>query len=680
MSKSLQPYVPSAPSTSLSHTALHSEASLPPHFDNKKKTLSTRMLMLLAGIVTIGLGFAITIGLLIWQSTQQQKSDAQQYLTQTAYTNSYLVQRKLDLALTVARNLGQSVLSLRDSGHADREMADTLLKNALQNHPDFLSMSLAWEPNAFDGNDALFAGQPEQDPKGRYVRYVDRDTTGNVVLHNLTDYETPGSGDYYLLPRKMKQDVILEPYSYPYNGVDVLLTSIAVPIVVDGTFLGSVTADFSLDTLQQLINAIKPYKGTGYAELLSQSGAYIAYPDKALITKPAVNAERLLKSVSQGVSVRTSAENTLLKTASYDLTIPVTIGNTGTPWILGLSAPIDVVLAETERQRNIALLLMVVSIIVVSAALGLIFTRKVLRPIGGEPAEAARVALSVANGQLTNTIHVQPNDTSSLFYAIHTMQNQLRDIAQQLLTTSESVSLAATEIAAGNIDLASRTEQQAAALQQTAASMEQITATVKLNADNAHSATELTQNATDIAQRGNTIVGQVVNIMGDIDDSSRKIADITSIINSIAFQTNILALNAAVEAARAGEQGRGFAVVASEVRNLAQRSAAAVKDITALIGESSSRVKNGVELVQNAGHTMEEMLHAITSVKTIMDDIVAASDEQSRGISQVTQAVHEMDGVTQQNAALVQEATAAATSLDEQARQLALTVKVFRLS
>lgn len=677
MSKSLLPYLtPSA----LTTDDTRNTADTPHAASSQKKPLSTRMLMLLAGIVTIGMGFAITIGLLVWQSTQQQKAGVEQYLMQTAATNTYRAKQKVDLALTVARDLGQSVLSLRNAGHADRDMADALLKTALQTHPEFLSMSLAWEPNAFDGQDAQFAGKPDQDPKGRYVRYVDRDPTGNVVLHNLIDYETPGAGDYYLLPRKLKKDVILEPYSYPYNGVEVLLTSIAVPIVVEGKFLGSVTSDFALDTLQALINSVKPYRGHGYAQLLSQSGVYISHPDKALVGKKAANADFLIDTVKKGTAFLAEPDNPVLDAAAYDVVVPVTLGNTDTPWILGLSAPVDVALAEIMHQRNIALLLMVISIIVVSSVLGVIFTRKVLQPIGGEPAEATQIALSVANGRLTNNIPTRHNDTSSLFYAISTMQSQLRDIVQQLLTTSESVSHEASEIAAGNLDLAARTDEQAAALQQTAASMEQITSTVKQNADNAHSATALTQNATDIAHRGNKIVNQVVSIMGEIDDSSRKIADITSIINGIAFQTNILALNAAVEAARAGEQGRGFAVVANEVRSLAQRSASAVKDITALIGESASRVQNGVDLVQNAGHTMEEMLEAVTSVKAIMDDIVAASDEQSRGISQVTQAVHEMDGVTQQNATLVQEASAAAAALEEQARQLAVTVKVFQLS
>ena len=265
-----------------------------------KKPMRTRTLRLMVGLITISLGYIITVGLLSWQSANQQREIARRYLQQTASTDGYLARQKLDTALQAARDLGQSMISLREAGHADRKLADTLLQNALKSHPDFLSMSLAWEPDAFDGKDEDLAAKEGQDPDGRYVRYVDRDTSGNVVLHNLTDYETPGSGDYYLLPRKLQKEVILEPYSYPYNGVDTLLTSIAVPIMVDGKFLGSVTADFSLQTLQTLVNSIKPYQGTGYAMLFSQSGNYISSPKKDQITHKLENDPSLLKSIQTG--------------------------------------------------------------------------------------------------------------------------------------------------------------------------------------------------------------------------------------------------------------------------------------------------------------------------------------------------------------------------------------------
>ncbi|MDP1646522.1 MAG: methyl-accepting chemotaxis protein, partial [Thiobacillus sp.] len=244
----------------------------------------------------------------------------------------------------------------------------------------------------------------------------------------------------------------------------------------------------------------------------------------------------------------------------------------------------------------------------------------------------------------------------------------------------DAINTASKEIAAGNNDLSQRTEQQASSLEETASSMEELTSTVKQNADNAKQANQLAIGASNVAGKGGAVVGQVVHTMSSINESSRKIVDIISVIDGIAFQTNILALNAAVEAARAGEQGRGFAVVAAEVRNLAQRSAAAAKEIKTLIGDSVDKVENGSKLVAEAGSTMEEIVNAIKRVTDIMAEISAASSEQSAGIEQVNQAVGQMDEITQQNAALVEQATAAAESLQEQAGKLAQLVDTFKLS
>lgn len=286
----------------------------------------------------------------------------------------------------------------------------------------------------------------------------------------------------------------------------------------------------------------------------------------------------------------------------------------------------------------------------------------------------------IASGQLGQPItDFGRNCVGRLFPLLRDVQTSLVNTVQTIRSSTDGIYHGAAEISAGNTDLSSRTEQQAAALEETAASMEQLTATVKHNADNAHHASQLAASASATAKKGGLLVADVVNTMNEISASSRKIADITTVINSIAFQTNILALNAAVEAARAGEQGRGFAVVASEVRNLAQRSAQAAKEIDGLINESVNRVSSGSALVESAGVTMDEIVRSITNVTDLMGEIASASDEQSKGISQVGQAVAEMDSVTQQNAALVQEASRAAASLEEQATQLNRAVAVFKL-
>ncbi|ORM65575.1 methyl-accepting chemotaxis protein [Pantoea rwandensis] len=286
----------------------------------------------------------------------------------------------------------------------------------------------------------------------------------------------------------------------------------------------------------------------------------------------------------------------------------------------------------------------------------------------------------IASGDLTQNIAVEGrNEMSQLAASLHEMQQSLVSTVSNVRDGSDAIFTGASEISAGNNDLSARTEEQAASLEQTAASMEQLTATVKQNAENARQASQLALNASDTARKGGEVVDGVVKTMHDIAGSSKKIADIISVIDGIAFQTNILALNAAVEAARAGEQGRGFAVVAGEVRNLAQRSAQAAKEIKGLIEDSVNRVNSGSQLVGTAGETMNDIVGAVTRVTDIMGEIASASDEQSRGIDQVGQAVTEMDRVTQQNASLVEESAAAAASLEDQASRLSQSVAVFRV-
>jgi methyl-accepting chemotaxis protein-1 (serine sensor receptor) len=327
-------------------------------------------------------------------------------------------------------------------------------------------------------------------------------------------------------------------------------------------------------------------------------------------------------------------------------------------------------------QRN-SLLAGCLAVVVAAALAGVFITRSITVPINA----AVQVAESVAEGDLTSSIKPRSQDEiGRLLTAMAHMQDGLVRVVSSVREGSSGIAFASAEIAQGNYDLSARTEQQASALEQTAASMEELSATVKQNADNARQANQLAMDASTVAARGGAVVSKVVETMKGINDSSKKISDIISVIDSIAFQTNILALNAAVEAARAGEQGRGFAVVASEVRNLAGRSAEAAKEIKFLINASVERVDLGTSQVNEAGSTMDEVVTSIRRVTNIMAEISAASSEQASGVSQVGEAVVQMDQATQQNAALVEEMAAAAGSLKSQANELVQVVAVFKLN
>jgi len=334
-----------------------------------------------------------------------------------------------------------------------------------------------------------------------------------------------------------------------------------------------------------------------------------------------------------------------------------------------------------SKVRSVLTITIVTALVVILAlaAVSWFVVRTIWQQLGGEPEYAREIARAVAQGDLAMEIRTEPGDNTSLLAALKEMRTRLAGMVAGIKTSAETIALASSEIASGNADLASRTESQAGSLEHTTRAVEALTDTVRANAANANQANQLVVSASDIATRGGEVVGNVVSTMGSINESSRKIVDIISVIDGIAFQTNILALNAAVEAARAGEQGRGFAVVAGEVRTLAQRSAAAAREIKELIGDSVAKVHAGTALVDQAGATMEQIVASVRKVHDIMAEITEAGQRQSEGIEQIGQAIVAMDQMTQQNSALVEQASAAAESLTDQTGQLSAELAVFKL-
>jgi len=627
-----------------------------------------------AATALVVLSLAVTATVIGVRSSSSAEAAAMNLARTSAREVAGALQSRIIGNLSAVINLSGAMRQTRANNQTlGRDQINEMVKATLLGSEDLIGAAVTWEPNALDGKDAEFAGKlPYYDATGRYLPYWTRASGGGTHVEPIVFDSAPGANDWYDIPKKSGKVFFTEPYNYPVDGKPTLMASLVSPIMIEGQFRGVASADFMLTRLTAILKELKVIEGAQLS-LISNGGLYASHTDVARLGKKAEDLPAAaLEQVRKGQAYE--YEDSV---GMVHLLQPLTIHADAPPWSVQLIFPKSVALAPA---RELLWYTLGVSLLC-AIATALVLITVVFRLTAPLRALGERMSgLSSGDADLSVKLEVQGNDELAVIgNGFNQFVGKIHDVLVQVSASAENVARGSAEISQGNTDLSARTEHQASALEQTAASIDELTGTVKENAENARQANQLAEAASEVAQRSGSVVTQVVATMASINESSNKIVDIISVIDGIAFQTNILALNAAVEAARAGEQGRGFAVVATEVRNLAQRSAAAAKEIKELIDDSVDKVAAGSRLVDEAGSTMDEVVASVRRVTEIMSEITVATVEQSDGIAQVNQAIVEMDGVTQQNAALVEQAAAAAESLQEQAHHLEQAVSVFRL-
>ena len=505
-----------------------------------------------------------------------------------------------------------------------------------------------------------------------YIGYADKHAVFSQQRNRAPDYD-PTKRPWYQLASSSKGPVLTAPYTSASTGK--LLVTFAEAITKDGQVAAVAAADVLLDSVVADVVAIKPTPNS-YAFLVDLGGKIIAHPNDKLRLKPLSDLDAAITPQSLAAAMAANSHQELALDGRKQMLFAARVA--GTDWLLVVAVDRADALASLTAMLASSGVMAVVVTILAALVLGALISR-VLRRLS--VVQRALEEIADGDGDLTRRLdtHGSTDELGRISAAFNRFVDKVEHVMLDIREASHTIHAATRDIASGNMDLSQRTESQASSLEQTAAAMEQLTSSVRHNADNAHQANELSQSASEIAGRGGAMVEQVVQTMSAINASSQKIVDIISVIDGIAFQTNILALNAAVEAARAGEQGRGCAVVASEVRSLAQRSATAAKEIKVLISDSVEQVRAGEQTVSEAGSTIRSVVESVRKVSDVVAEITSASREQSQGIQQTNDAVAHMDQATQQNAALVEEAAAGAQQLQEQAARLAEVVALFRL-
>lgn len=545
------------------------------------------------------------------------------------------IKAELEVAMITARSLAQTLSGIKDENNPvelGRDEVNSILKIVLDRNPEFVGTYTAWETNAFDEMDRGYKNDEGHDATGRFIPYWNRNDAGEIAVEALIDYEKEGPGDYYQLPKKTKAECIIDPYVYPVQGQDTLITSLVVPILVKDSFYGIAGIDLRLDFLQKMTdNAKDLYDGTAKIVLISYNGTLAGVTGQVdLVGK---HMQKVHEDWEEDIGyIQKGQKRVELDEGRIAVFIPIKIGQTTTPWCVNILIPQEKVAAKADVQMRNAMKnmwkMIAISVVCVLAALFLMWF--VARNIAG-PIKRVIVGLS--------------------------------ENADQVSSASNQVSSSSQQLAEGSAE-------QAASIEETSSSLEEMSSMTKQNADNATQADNLMKEANLVVNKANDSMGKLTTSIDKISKASEETSKIIKTIDEIAFQTNLLALNAAVEAARAGEAGAGFAVVADEVRNLAMRAAEAAKNTADLIEGTVKKVKEGGDLVATTNGAFNEVAESSTKVGELVGEIAAASNEQAKGIEQVNTAVVEMGKVVQSNAASAEESAAASEEMNAQAEQM----------
>lgn len=627
-----------------------------------RKSIKTRL-----GIV-VGVGILITSAVLTTIATISYREKAINAARQEALTFAQKfaqnIKRPMEEALDASQSVAMAMTAIGRDGNGiqlSREQVEELSGKVLLSNNAFLGFTQCWEPEAFDGKDQQYVGTRKSDKTGRFISYLTK-TAGGLSIDPLIDYETEQKGPWYWVPKLTKKNSINGPILYPVQGVDMLMVSFMTPIVKNGNFVGVTGIDISVDFIQSMAKSANLFEGNASITVVSYDGLYAAHTKKPELLNKNIKDEFPSTYTSQLDDIHKAKESIFLDDKNLNLFIPIHIGNIDTPWQVRLFVSKDYLLADTVRGMW--------RLIIIGLILSLVSVLGIIYMLGGmvKPIIAiSELADEISEGNLVEVkqIDVENDEVGALYNSFKKMVEKLRDVVVNITSGSEQISTASNELNESSQQVAEGANEQAAAAEEVSSSMEQMAANIQQNTDNSKQTEKIALAAADAIRMGNE--GARMSV-----ESMRKIAEKVSIIGDIAFQTNILALNAAVEAARAGEHGRGFAVVAAEVRKLAERSKISADEINHLTEE-------GVRFSEAASKRLEDIVPEIQRTAQLVQEITAASLEQSTGAEQVNNAIQQLNSVTQRNASTSEQMATSAEELSSQAYQLEEIVGFFKI-